>query len=88
MERYNCHSRTQGIALDKSGYEVEQPDRFEVGMIVTPVLPIDFTGKTGNLVVLRRIIKSDRKAVPEYLEEGQVAIDLSKFKKCFNRIMF
>ncbi len=88
MERYKCHSRTQGIALDKSGYEVDHPDRFEVGMTVTPVLPIDFTGKTGNLVVLRRIIKSDRKAVPEYLEEGQVAIDLSKFKKCFNRVMF
>lgn len=82
-ERYRCHSRTRGVPLDGQGYIDKYWSRFENGVEVKPEVPVDFSGKTGGVVVVQRYYYSDG---VEHLEDGRIAVPLDTFRKCFKRV--
>lgn len=82
-ERYKCHSRTKGIPLDTQGYVYSYWSRFENDMEVYTETPVDFSGKSGGMVIVRRYYNDgDSKC----LESGRVAVSLDIFRKCFTKI--
>lgn len=83
-EHYKCHSRTRGIPLDTEGYVYGYWSRFENGMEVRTEVPVDFSGKSGGMVIVRRYCENDKNL--KFLESGRVAISLDIFRKCFTKI--
>lgn len=82
-EHYKCHSRTRGIPLDTQGYLFGNWRMFENGMEVYTETPVNFSGKSGGMVTVRRYYDDgDSKC----LESGRVAVPLDIFRKCFTKI--
>lgn len=53
-------------------------------MEVRTEVPVDFSGKSGGIVIVRRYCENDKNL--KFLESGRVAISLDIFRKCFTKI--